>query len=165
MRVFTDVFSGLHSQQKKGEDIMFRKILYPSDFSDVSNKALAFVKGLREAGAVEVVVLHVIDMRHFAGPDVASALDLEMLDLVIEKASKREMEAVSAELMNCGFIVKEIVRHGIPLKEILKVEEEEAVSVTVIGSHGKGNVAEMLLGSVSEKFIRKSKKPVIVVKR
>ncbi len=144
---------------------MFRKILYPTDFSDVSGKALEFVKSLRDAGAEEVVVLHVIDMRHFSGPDVASALDLEMLDMIIEKASRREMDEVVEELKKCGFLVKDMIRHGIPLKEILGVEDEEDVSLTVIGSHGKGNVEEMLLGSVSEKFIRKSKKPVIVVKR
>jgi nucleotide-binding universal stress UspA family protein len=144
---------------------MFRKILYPTDFSDVAKKAFDFVKSLRDAGAEEVVVLHVIDMRHFTGPDVAGALDLEMLDGLIEKASRREMDETVGALTKCGFKVKDMIRHGIPLNEILKIEEEEDVSVTVIGSHGKSNVAEMLLGSVSEKVIRKAKKPVIIVKR
>ena len=49
---------------------------------------------------------------------------------------------------------------------ILRVDEtEEDISLIVIGSHGKSNVKEMLLGSVSEKVIRKSKRPVLVVKR
>ncbi|RLG23437.1 universal stress protein, partial [Methanosarcinales archaeon] len=39
------------------------------------------------------------------------------------------------------------------------------ISLIVIGSHGKSNVKEMLLGSVSEKVIKKSKRPVLVVKR
>jgi nucleotide-binding universal stress UspA family protein len=47
----------------------------------------------------------------------------------------------------------------------LRVEDEEDVSAIVIGSHGKSNIKEMLLGSVSETVIRKSKKPVLVVKR
>jgi len=48
----------------------------------------------------------------------------------------------------------------------LKEEEEEKdVSVVVLGPHGKSNIKEMLLGSESEKVIRKSKKPVLVVKR
>jgi len=51
------------------------------------------------------------------------------------------------------------------LREILRVEEEEGVSIIVIGSHGKTNIKEMLLGSVSEKVIRKSKNPVLVIKR
>ena len=51
------------------------------------------------------------------------------------------------------------------MNEILKVEQEEGVSLIAIGSHGKSNVKEMLLGSVSEKVIRKSGTPVLVVKR
>ena len=42
---------------------MFEKILYPTDFSDVSKKALEYVKKLKDAGTKEVIVLHVIDER------------------------------------------------------------------------------------------------------
>ena len=64
-----------------------------------------------------------------------------------------------------GFDVKVGIERRIPLREILRVEEEEGVSVIIIGSHGKTNIEEMLLGSVSEKVIRRSQKPVLVVKR
>ena len=64
-----------------------------------------------------------------------------------------------------GFDVKVRIERRIPLREILRVEEEEGVSVITIGSHGKTNIEEMLLGSVSEKVIRRSQKPVLVVKR
>jgi nucleotide-binding universal stress UspA family protein len=57
------------------------------------------------------------------------------------------------------------IETGVPLKEILKAEQEEKVSAIVIGSHGKTNLAEMFLGSVSEKVIRQSKSPVLVIKR
>ena len=67
--------------------------------------------------------------------------------------------------MQSGLIVKVRIETGVPLKEILKVEEEEKVSAIVIGSHGKTNIKEMLLGSVSEKVIRRSKNPVLVIKR
>ena len=64
-----------------------------------------------------------------------------------------------------GFDVKVRIERRIPLREILRVEEEKGVSVIIIGSHGKTNIEEMLLGSVSEKVIRRSQKPVLVVKR
>ena len=53
---------------------------------------------------------------------------------------------------------------GMSVREILRVEEEEGISVTVIGSHGRSNLKEIFLGSVSEKVIRKSKNPVFVIK-
>jgi hypothetical protein len=42
---------------------MFEKILYPTDFSDVANKALEYVKKLKSSGAREVIVLHINDER------------------------------------------------------------------------------------------------------
>ena len=57
------------------------------------------------------------------------------------------------------------IEKGIPFRDILRVEEEEKVPAIVVGSHGKTNIKEMFLGPVSEKVIRKSSKPVLVVKR
>jgi nucleotide-binding universal stress UspA family protein len=45
---------------------MFRKILYPADFSDCAVKVLEYVKKLKEAGTAEVVVAHVMDVRGIA---------------------------------------------------------------------------------------------------
>jgi nucleotide-binding universal stress UspA family protein len=83
----------------------------------------------------------------------------------IRADAKKEMDAVERELKGNGFIVKVKIERGIPFQIILRVEHEEDVSAIVIGSHGKSNIKEMLLGSVSEAVIRKSKKPVLVVKR
>lgn len=42
---------------------MFKKILYPTDFSDVSKKALSYLIQLKDAGTEEIIVLNVIDSR------------------------------------------------------------------------------------------------------
>jgi nucleotide-binding universal stress UspA family protein len=155
-----------------GRDKMFAKILYPTDFSNVSRKALEYVKKLREAGAKEVVVAHVIDEREIvvfgAGAawlaggveDAEAELRKEM-----ERKARKELDTIGAELREMGFDVRIRIESGSPFREILRIEEEENVSAVVIGSHGKSNVKEMLLGSVSENFIRHCKKPVLVVKR
>jgi nucleotide-binding universal stress UspA family protein len=145
---------------------MFDKILYPTDFSDVAKKALGYIMKLKEAGSKEVIVLHVIDERTIG--DICllypSRGSVEMVKRIKEEAYE-EMDKIGARLREEGFDVKLRIERGIPLTEILRVEQEEGVSVTVLGSHGKSNVKEMLLGSVSEKVIRKSAKPVLVVKR
>jgi nucleotide-binding universal stress UspA family protein len=149
---------------------MFKKILYPTDFSDVSKKAMEYIKQLKEAGAEEVVLLHVLDDRAIpamVGPDdgaQVSTAQLEKMLGVMEVTAKEEAEAAGAELKQAGFDVSIRVVRGMPFRDILRVEEEEDVSVIVIGSHGTGLVKEMILGSVSEKVIRKSIRPVLVVK-
>jgi nucleotide-binding universal stress UspA family protein len=145
---------------------MFDKILYPTDFSDVANKAMNYIRKLKEAGGKEVIVLHVIDERAIGDICLlyASRGSVEMVRRIEEEAWK-EMDNTGARLRQTGFKVKLRIERGIPLTEILRVEQEEGVSLIVIGSHGKSNVEEMLLGSVSEKVIRKSGTPVLVVKR
>jgi len=144
---------------------MLDKILFPTDFSDVSKKALGYIKELKQAGIKEVVVLHVIDEREIDAIFQNSAVRFEDIVRSIRAEARKGINAVGRELEKNGFTVKVRIEEGIPFRDILSVEKEENVSAIVIGSHGKSNIKEMLLGSVSEKVIRKSQKPVLVVKR
>jgi nucleotide-binding universal stress UspA family protein len=155
----------LSKANKERSVTMFKKILYPTDFSDVSKKALNYILQLKEAGAKEVVVLHVIDQKGIDAISRYAAGGAEPMIREITKEAREEGKRIEKELMERGFIVKLRIETGVPLKEILKVEDEEKVSAIIIGSHGKTNLEEMLLGSVSEKVIRQSKNPVLVVKR
>jgi nucleotide-binding universal stress UspA family protein len=151
---------------------MFTKILYPTDFSDVSRKALEYVKKLGEAGAKEVVVAHVIDEREIVsfGAGVSwLAKNVEKAEAELrkemERKAQKELDTIESELRKLGFNVRMRLESGSPFLETLRIEEEENVSATVIGSHGKSNIKEMLLGSVSENFIRHCRRPVLVIKR
>jgi len=144
---------------------MFEKILYPTDFSDVSKKALDYIKQLKDAGAKEIIVLHVIDERKIEAIVLYGTGESYVVIDRIEEEARKEVSAMEKELKESGFEVKARIETGIPLREILRIEEEEGVSVIIIGSHGKSNIEEMLLGSVSEKVVRKSKNPVLVIKR
>ena len=144
---------------------MFKKILYPTDFSDVAQKALDFIKELKNAGAEEVVILHVIDKRFFDAMAWYTTKDLPEMERDLIKEVTGEIEPIEKELKDMGFKVKVRIETGNPFTEILRVEEEENVSGMAIGSHGVSNIEEMFLGSVSEKVIRKAKKPVHVIKR
>ena len=145
---------------------MFTKILYPTDFSDVSNKGLDYIKQLREGGAKEVILLHVIDERSVeAVHRYGTESSFEKLENMMKEETEQSFTKIEEELKKCGLEVRKRIKIGNPLREILKTEEEEDISLIVIGSHGRSNLEEMLLGSVSEKVIRKCKKPVLVIKR
>jgi nucleotide-binding universal stress UspA family protein len=144
---------------------MFKKILYPTDFSDASKKAIDYLVQLKDAGAKEIVILHVIDEKGIDAVYRYGAGSAVEIIGAIEKEARQEGEKIEKKLKQHGLEVKVRIETGVPLKEILKVEEEEKVSAIVIGSHGKTNLEEMVLGSVSEKVIRKSKNPVLVIKR
>ena len=145
---------------------MFEKILLPTDFSDVAEKALDCVKQLKDAGTREVVVLHVIKKNSLQViAQYSSIRDFEEVEKEVEGDAREKLSRIEKELKETGFQVKIRVETGFPFSEILRVEDEEDVSAIVIGSHGLSNIKEILLGSVSESVIRKAKKPVIVIKR
>jgi len=144
---------------------MFKKILFPTDFSEVASRALEFVKQLKDSGGEEVTVLNVIEEKYFFLSEDYPTLDLETWEKDLKKDAKEKSAAVANSLYEKGYKVKVILAKGIPAVEILRIEQEEQVSVLVIGSHGVSNLKEMLLGSVSEAVIRKSRQPVLVVKR
>jgi nucleotide-binding universal stress UspA family protein len=146
---------------------MFEKILYPTDFSDVSKKAMDFIKQLKGAGTKEVVVFHVIDERIIDRIQHHSdvGINFEELEKSMKEHAQEEIGKIGDKLKKSGFNVKTIIDKGVPFREILKAEQEEDISVVVIGSHGVSCIEEMFLGSCSEKVIRKSSKPVLVVRR
>ena len=146
---------------------MFEKILYPTDFSDVSKKAIDFIKELKGAGTKEVVVFHVIDERiidRIRHHDDAG-IGLDVIEKSMQENAQEEIGKIGDELKKSGFNVKTRIDKGVPFREILNAEQEEDISVVVIGSHGVSCIEEMFLGSCSEKVIRKSIKPVLVVRR
>lgn len=150
---------------------MFKKILYPTDLSDVSKKALAYIMGMREVGVKQVVVLRVIDQKrteHIHGISWAGKDVIEFFDNVnkqLEQEAIKELKPIKSKLKKAGFQVRLRVERGVPKLKILEVEKQEDISAVVLGSHGKSNMSEMLLGSVSEHVIRHCKKPVLVIKR
>lgn len=154
---------------------MFKTLLYPTDFSDAAGKSLDYLKQLHNAGAEKIVLLNVIHQRvldtletiHKAAyfQDARYHEDRDEAEQRLEKDRRDKMAPIAAELEAAGFEVKIRIEKGYPVKEILKVEKEEAVSAIVLGSHGRNNILGARMGSVSEKVIRRAVSTVLLVKR
>ena len=144
---------------------MFEKILYATDFSEEARKALDYVKRLKEAGGREVILLHVIDRRGLDDLAKFSKKDVPEVLSDLEKKVTGEMLPLEQELKELGYDVRKRIEKGGPCNEILRVADEEEVSVIVVGSHGKSNIDQMLLGTVSYKLVKRVKKPILVVKK
>jgi len=150
---------------------MFNKILYPTDFSDSARAALAYVKKLREAGATHVVLLHVydsrmIDLRWEIDAEYGKESVMQAKEDVVKKlldASYRRLQELEAELKEAGFETELIVVERIPYQEITKTASDKDVSLIVMGSHGEHGVIERIIGSTTERVLRETSVPVLVV--
>ena len=144
---------------------MFRKILYPTDFSDTAEKAIPFLKQLKDTGTEEVIILHIIDTYRLRIPSIYMPTNLiSFIDKMLIEATAKAQK-VADVLTDAGIGTRIRIEQGLPFREILRVEDEEDISIIVIGSHGRSNIEEIFLGSVSENVMRKSKSPVLIVKR
>jgi nucleotide-binding universal stress UspA family protein len=154
---------------------VFKTILYPTDFSDNAGKSLGYLKQLKNAGAEKVILLNVIHQRILDTLETIHKVaylqdgryheDRDQAEQRLTEERRNKMAPIVAELETAGFEVKIRIEKGYPFKEILKVEKEEAVSVIVIGSHGRNNFRRTRIGAVSEKVLRRSISPVLLVKR
>ena len=126
---------------------MFERILFPLDFSEPSLRMLDCVKELMGFGLKEVVLCHV------AAVGISLTADQR-------KTLERTMESIRRE----GAKVREVVRQGDPVEEVLDVAESEDVSLIAMASSGKGRTQELLIGSTSFGILRSASRPVLINK-
>ena len=133
---------------------MFERILYPTDFSEVSLHALRnCIPKLFELGAKELYLLHVIDI---------TVAELEAFEL--EEIYRGKLEELAEEFKGAGIKAKAEVRIGIPSLEIAEVSEEADVDLIVTPSVGENVWRQMFMGSTASNLARATKKPVLLLK-
>lgn len=153
--------------KEKGDEIVlshkhenpFEKVLYPTDFSECSLSVMPYLKQLKGAGTKKIVIAHIQDMTKLAPHLLDKLPEFEDIDT-------GRLEEIKKELIDAGIPdVKTVLAEGVPFIEIEAISNAEDVGMIAIGSHGKSMVREMLLGSVSGKIVRRSRKPVLVIRR
>jgi nucleotide-binding universal stress UspA family protein len=153
-----------------------KNILYATDLS--KNSAFAFryaVKLAREMDA-KVTLLNILPMIDSAmevaiitqmGEDEYHKLRKEKTIETIEKIKERIRDFSEKQLngveCNKDIISSILVHEGDAVDEILKTSEDLSSDIIVLGAHGKGILAHTFLGSVPQKVLRRSRRPVLVV--
>jgi len=154
-----------------------KKILCPTDMSDTSNYAFNYAASLANRYDALITVLHVLT-NPMATPEnlVTNVLGekrwQQILDRdktkIIEKIQLRlenYCESTKAELSSCPFLMdKVIVKIGNPVQEILLEIESNNHDLVVLSAHGRGALADTVLGSVSRRVLRRSKASVLVAR-
>ena len=139
------------------------KVLWPTDFSSSSEKALPYVTSLTQKYQAEIHVLYVIeDIAHHDGwyGDFDQSHAKKLMEYAEKSATKRLEQVCEKYLDGCPLYIKHVAV-GDPAQEILKLIDEEDVDMVVMASQGaKGNFR---FGSVTEKVLKNSKVPVTTI--
>jgi nucleotide-binding universal stress UspA family protein len=145
--------------------IALKRILVPTDFSETSAAATQYAIALAESMGSQVHLLHVLDnpLAYAWGAEAFIEPPAEYYERIEQRARER-MEQVLTEAQRKKFDAQLELRTGSPFAEIIGYAEERKIDLIVMGTHGRGAVAHMLLGSVAERVVRRSPCPVLTVR-
>ena len=140
--------------------IALRKILVPHDFSDTSEAAVRYAIALAHNFGAQLCLLHVSDRAKF---EMATEFPLG-LDGTLDDAVRERLLKILTPREQIEFKPSFELRAGAPAAEIVKYAKEADVDLIVMGTHGRGFVAHVVLGSVAEKVVRTAPCPVLTVR-
>jgi nucleotide-binding universal stress UspA family protein len=145
--------------------ISLKTVLVPTDFSEASGSALTYGKAMAGAFGASLHLVHVMEdlMAHAWAAEVYVASMPQLRD-EIEKESRQRLATVFTDEERRQYRVVTALLAGNPFLEIIRYAKAHDVDLIVMGTHGRGAIAHMLLGSVAEKVVRKSPCPVLTVR-
>lgn len=139
-----------------------RRILVPVDVSDFRRETFDLGVRLAAINGAQVILLTVIDDR-FPYPDIFSFQNPseDFFKHVRTRAGEVLKEAIDA--VPEGVEVRPMVARGRPPRVIVEVADEEDVDVIIMASHTKRGLEHAILGSVTDRVLRTTSRPVLVV--
>jgi nucleotide-binding universal stress UspA family protein len=139
-----------------------RKILVAVDGSELATAAVRLAAELAAGLGGELAIVAVYDpkvvMSVEGGP---SALDLVA---ILRDDARRSLDEAAKEAAACPPVAI-FVRDGSPGREILAAADEWSADLVVLGTHGRGGLTRLLLGSTADSVVRHARCPVLVVPR
>lgn len=144
-----------------------KRILVPVDYSDPSRAVLQFAAEVAHRLGGDLTVVHVWECMPHAPPDLTvkgrDGKVRKLADVIRENAENEMKQFLAGAALPEGLRVATRVEGGDAAKCILGDLDSGDFDLLVMGTHGRGGVKHVVLGSVAEKIVRSSRVPVITV--
>jgi universal stress protein A len=142
-----------------------KKILVPTDFSDASRHALRYACALADTLDASVIILHAIENPYLPGGYMEFYPPPADFDDRVERQGMQDLESLLSpeERERCHATC--VLRHGRAAHEILEyLRDQQDVDLVVMATHGRGGVARLMMGSVTDRVVRAAPCPVITIR-
>ncbi len=147
--------------------IAIKHLLVPTDFSEPSQIAVTYGKALAENFKSTLHLIHVLDENALIYPWTSpegTTLSLGAARVELEQQARDRLDRVLTEDERKMFSAQIVSLVGSPFLEIVNYAKAKEIDLIVLGTHGRGPIAHMLMGSVAEKVVRKAPCPVLTVR-
>ena len=149
--------------KNRGEKMLYKKIVIPTDGSDVSIEAARHAIEIGKLMKAEIYAIYVIDIAPFIGLPTEGFW--ETMKEILNEEGEKALKNVKKMAEEYGANVKCEILEGVPANEIVEFAEKKRADIIVMGTSGKTGLDRFLLGSVAEKVIRNAHCPVLIVKK
>jgi len=148
-------------QERGKEDI--RRILCPTDFSEFSDMAFRYALSIAQHYRGKLFVEHVVESwQHPEAAFVPAHYYVEFRSHLLRKGQE-ELQKFVENHANNGIRPEPVVDQGIAADSILAFAEAQEVDLIVMGTHGRRGFDRLMVGSVTERVLRKASCPVLAV--
>ncbi len=139
-----------------------KKIIVPIDFSEQSEYALEAATMIAKKNKAEILALHMLEISNAVINKAENMKQMESI-FFLKLAEKKFEEFLDREYLK-GVKVTPIVKHFKVFSEVNEVAKENNADLIIMGSQGASGIKEALIGSNTEKVVRHSEIPVLVIK-
>lgn len=144
--------------------IVLKNILVATDFGEPAAVALAYGRDLARSYGATLHILHVVEdvIKRFTPEATFSVPDLQRQ---LETAARRDLDAlITADDRNTLKVVGVVQTSFTVPAGIIDYAKEHAIDLVVVGTHGRGALKQLLLGSAAERVVRGAPCPVLAVR-
>lgn len=140
-----------------------KKIIVPIDFSKHSEYALQAAAILAKKHHAEILALHMLEMSD--GTFLTSSEEQKSKTFFFLRLAEQQFETFLDKDYLEGLVVRPMVKKFKVFSEVSEVADEQGAELIVMGSQGTSGFSEVFIGSNTEKVVRHSKIPVLVIKQ
>lgn len=138
-------------------------ILHPTDFSEAADEAHREAIRLARSLGGEIVLVHVLTETPLYARGLMD-VQIDRIYAAQEKWGRENLEARVAGTRAAGVPARGLLQTGVPAKEIVRAAAEERADLIMLGTHGRGYLGRLLMGSVADRVVRTAPCPVVTVR-
>ena len=143
--------------------ITLKQILVPTDFSETSEVAAKYARALAQAFGADLHLMHVLENPYASYDPLSFTPPINFFE-ELEAQTRDRLMRLLADWEPLHPHVDVVTTRGSTFIEIIHYAKEHNIDLIVLGTHGRGPIAHMLMGSVAEKIVRKAPCPVLTVR-
>jgi universal stress protein A len=146
--------------------IRAKRILWPTDFSDLSLHACKYAAAFREQFGSELHVIHVLatPVPFEAGMTVPADIPISAADPELLESSREALTQIAQEQFGSADGIVLDTFFGSAWHGVCEYAREKEIELIIIGTHGRTGIQHVLIGSTAERIVQHAPCPVLTVK-